>query len=182
MIVSGLPNVVNVADVTEKDYLHEQHWGGSYQPLTPLLDQQKGRLGMNLSRLPPGRAGCPAHTHALEDEVFYILSGRGLFRYGDQVMEIGPGDCISCPAGSGIAHQFANPFVEDMVYLAAGRNDPNEVCHYPDSGKLLVRSLGKVGRLQEAAYHDGEDGLPAIFAMAGYEMDEKTGNQAPDTL
>ncbi|UTH72888.1 cupin domain-containing protein [Chromobacterium sp. IIBBL 290-4] len=158
-------NVVNIHDAPSKDYQEGQHWGGSYQPLTPVLDQQKGRLGVNLTRLPPGRAGCPFHSHALEDEVFYILSGRGLFRYGDKICEVGPGDCLSCPAGSGVAHQLANPFDEDLVYLGMGRNDPNEVCHYPDSGKVLVRSLGQVGYLEKAAYMDGEAELPKIFSM-----------------
>ena len=109
------PLVVNAADVPETVQMDDAHWGSAYKPLTPALDalgQQGGgaRLGMNLSRVPPGRSGCPFHAHAREDEVFYVISGRGLFRHGDTVREIGPGDCISCPAGTGTAHQIANPF------------------------------------------------------------------------
>jgi uncharacterized cupin superfamily protein len=34
-----------------------------------------GRLGVNHSRLPPGRSMCPFHYHQREDEVFFVLSG-----------------------------------------------------------------------------------------------------------
>ena len=94
-----------------------------------------------------------------------MLSGRGILRYGDELYEIGPGDCISCPADSGKAHQLANPYEEDLVYLGIGHNDPHEVCVYPDSGKVLVRGLKTVGFLREAPYQEGEPDLPRIFEL-----------------
>ena len=39
------------------------------------------------------------------------------------------------------------------------------VCTYPDSDKVLVRSLGAVGRLTETAYTDGEDGRPRVLEL-----------------
>jgi uncharacterized cupin superfamily protein len=165
--------VVQQADVPEIVQMDDAHWGQAYKPLTPALDalgqQEKKlrpRLGMNLARVPPGRSGCPFHAHAREDEVFYVLAGRGLFRYGDEVLEIGPGDCISCPAGTGVAHQLANPFDEDLVYLGAGLNDGHEVCTYPDSGKVMVRSLGQIGRFEGADYMDGEARRPVLLDLA----------------
>src|SRR5688572_13867263 len=142
-------HIVNVDEIKEIEHLDGEHWGGAYKPLTPLLDAKGGSLGVNLSRLPPGRTTCPFHYHQLEDEVFFILSGRGVLRYGDEVRAIRAGDCISCPAGSKVAHQICNPFDEDLVYLGIGPNDPNEVVVYPDSGKVMVRSLGRVGFLEK---------------------------------
>jgi uncharacterized cupin superfamily protein len=159
--------VINVDSVEEVVQLEGAHWGGGFKPLTPALDALRGRLGANVSRVPPGRTGCPFHAHAREDEVFFVLSGRGVLRYGDQLHELRAGDCISCPAGSGVAHQIANPFDEDLVYLGVGLNDPHEVCTYPDSGKVLVRSLKTVGRLTKTEYMDGEAGTPRIFELAG---------------
>lgn len=166
------PLVVNQADVPEIVQMDDAHWGCAFKPLTPALDalgeqekRQRPRLGMNLSRVPPGRSGCPFHAHAREDEVFYVLSGRGLFRYGDEVLEIGPGDCISCPAGTGIAHQIANPFDEDLVFLGAGLNDGHEVCTYPDSGKVMVRSLQKIGLFEGTEYMHGEGPRPRLLDM-----------------
>lgn len=163
------PLVVNVADVPETAQLDDAHWGSAFKPLTPALDalgkQGGARLGMNLSRVPPGHSGCPFHAHAREDEIFYVLSGRGLFRYGDTVREIGPGDCIACPAGTSTAHQIANPYGEDLVYLGVGMNDPHEVCTYPDSGKVMVRSLKRVGVFEATDYMHGEAARPRLLDM-----------------
>jgi uncharacterized cupin superfamily protein len=159
-------NTVNVADVNEQEYFSGEHWGHAYKPLTPALDAQgSGRLGLNQVRLPPGRTACPFHYHQREDEAFFVLSGRGMLRYGDALREIGPGDCISCPAGTGVAHQIANPFDEDLVYLAIGLNDPHEVCGYPDTGKIMVRSLGRVGYFEKTEYMAGEPDRPKIFQL-----------------
>jgi uncharacterized cupin superfamily protein len=130
------------------------------------MQPRGGRLGVNQSRLPPGRATCPIHYHQLEDEAFFVLSGRGVLRYGDDVRELRPGDCVSCPAGTKIAHQIANPFEDDLVYLAIGLNEPNEICVYPDTGKVMVRALEKVGFLQTAAYMEEEAVRPRIFDLA----------------
>jgi uncharacterized cupin superfamily protein len=166
------PLVVNQAEIAEIVQMDDAHWGCAFKPLTPALDalgeQEKrlrARLGMNLSRVPPGRSGCPLHAHAREDEVFYVLSGRGLFRYGDEVLEIGPGDCISCPAGTGIAHQFANPYDTDLIYLGVGVNDGHEVCTYPDSGKVMVRSLQRIGHFEGTDYMQGEGSRPKLLDM-----------------
>ena len=119
-----------------------------------------GRLGMNARRVPPGHSACPAHTHLMADEIFVVLEGRGLFRYGDRVHEIGPGDCISCPADTGIAHQIANPATPDgtgdLVYLAIGAEPPADVCTYPDNGQIVIDALDRRGFLREAGYYEGQ--------------------------
>lgn len=169
-------NVVNVDEAEEHWHLSGAHWGGSYKVLTPWMEGRGNTLGVNLTRLPPGRALCPFHSHQIEDEIFYILSGRGVLRYGETISPIGPGDCISCPAGTGTAHQIANTGTEDMLYLAIGRNDPNEVCVYPDSGKVMVRALKQIGVLRKTAYDEGEAELPPIFGLAEAQ---RTGDDTP---
>jgi uncharacterized cupin superfamily protein len=157
------PQVVNVAEATEEAHFDGAHWGHEWKVLTPSMG--KGHLGVNQTRLPPGRVAVPFHAHQRDDEVFFVLSGRGVLRYGDTLRDIGPGDCIACPARTGIAHQIANPFDEDLVYLAIGTNDPDEVCTYPDTGKVLVRSLSRVGRLEAAPYMHGEPDAPRILEL-----------------
>lgn len=169
------PRVVNVDDVEEITRTSGDHWGASFKPLTPAMRPQGGRLGVNQMRLEPGRAGVPFHLHHREDEVFFVLSGRGVLRYGDEINELRPGDCVSCPAGTGVAHQLANPFDEDFVYLAIGPFDPHEVCEYPDSGKVLVRALRRVGLLEEREYMSGEPDVPKIFAL--YDGQAKPPNE-----
>lgn len=158
------PTVVNVDEVEPIERLVGARYGGRYRPLTPSMRPRGGKLGVNHNTLPPGRVMVPFHAHRREDEVFYVLSGRGVLRYGDRPLrELRAGDCVSCPAGTGMAHQIANPYDEDLVYLAIGAYDPDEVCTYPDSGKVFVRSLGSAGRLEKTAYMDGEPDEPKIF-------------------
>jgi uncharacterized cupin superfamily protein len=162
---AAMENVVNAADVAEEIWQNGPFWEQHFKPLTPALQPRMGRLGMNLTRVPPGKTSCPFHTHAIADEIFYVLSGRGVFRYGETLREVKAGDSISCPAHSGIAHQLANPFDEDFVFLAIGMNDQNEVCTYPDSGKVMLDALDQVGFLQAADYLAGEPEVPKIFGM-----------------
>lgn len=156
--------VLNVADAEEHVML-QGRWGHAYRVMTPEMRARGGNLGVSHNRLPPGFAASPFHFHIREDEVFYILSGRGVLRYGDQLRDVVAGDCISCPAGTGIAHQLANPYDEDLVYLAIGPHDPHEVCGYPDSGKVLVRALGQVGLLEKTPYMQGEPDVPRVFDL-----------------
>jgi len=160
------PNVVNLSEAPEIERMLGEHWGAAFKVLTPSMRPRGGSLGINHMRVPSGRTTCPFHAHSREDEAFFVISGRGVLRYGEDIQEIGPGDCISCPAGTGVSHQIANPFEDDLVYLAIGTHDPDEVCVYPDSGKLMVRSLKQVGRLEETEYFAGEDDRPPIFDLA----------------
>lgn len=156
--------VINAADAPDEGG-GEGPWGSTWRVLTPSMRERGGALGVAQNRLKKGQTGCPFHHHLREDEVFFVQSGRGVLRYGDTLYDIGPGDCISCPAGTGVAHQIANPYDEDLVYLAIGPRDPHEVCGYPDSGKVYVRGLGKVGFLQEADYMAEEPESPRIFEL-----------------
>ena len=78
----------------------------------------------------PGRSRLRSHWHAREDEIFYVLEGTGTLRYGEDLVPLSPGDCVSCPAGTKVAHQIANTGATDLLYLAIGPNDPHEVCGY----------------------------------------------------
>lgn len=82
---------------------------------------------------------------------------------------------MSCPAGTKVAHQIANPFDVDLTYLAIGPHDPNEVVVYPDSNKLMVRSLGLGGVLNEATYFEGEPSPPTGFDAHDRAVRERNG-------
>ena len=53
----------------------------------------------------PG-GGPPPHTHAREDETFYVLEGAVDFRLGDERVTAGPGDFVNVPRGR--VHNFHN--------------------------------------------------------------------------
>jgi uncharacterized cupin superfamily protein len=160
------PTIVNMHTTLEVAAEVPAAWTNFQRALTPAMKAAgpgrfgMGRLGMNARRVPPGHSACPAHTHLMADEIFVVLEGQGLFRYGDRVYEISPGDCISCPADTGIAHQIANPVTPggtgDLVYLAIGAEPPGDVCTYPDSGALVIDGLARHGFLREADYYEGQ--------------------------
>ena len=171
-----MPNVINVDEVPDEIESAPEGWVSFNKALTPALPRM-GHLGMNLARVPPGQSACPFHAHQIEDEIFFVVSGRGVFRYGDRVTELRPGDAVSCPAGTGMAHQIANPFEADLVYLAIGMNDPNEVAIYPDSGQVLVRSLKRRGFLEPADCFEGQPSPSPIMTMRAEPRSSIGGDQ-----
>jgi uncharacterized cupin superfamily protein len=139
--------------------------GQDHRLLTPFMTANGGAVTMNVSRLPPQRIGCPFHFHMLDDELFFVLSGTGMLRYGEEIFPIRPGDAISCPAGTKVAHQIVNTGSEDLVYLGIGADSRNEVAVYPDSGKVMVRALKTVGILSKTEYMTGEPDRPLILDL-----------------
>lgn len=52
------------------------------------------RSGLRRVRVDAGRRATPAHGHAVEEELVYVLDGAGLSWQGGETFEIGPGDFI----------------------------------------------------------------------------------------
>src|SRR3954469_19967948 len=65
--------------------------------------------------LAPRALGAPTHTHEVEDEYSYVLSGRLGVEIGDRVGEAGPGDFVVKPRG--IPHAFWNAGDELVVFI-----------------------------------------------------------------
>lgn len=63
---------------------------------------------------PPGGQTI-VHAHDQGDEFFYVVSGRGRARLGNDYEEIGPGDAILVSPGQ--THQVANPFDDDLKVI-----------------------------------------------------------------
>jgi len=116
--------------------------------------------GLNHVVLPSGGKGAPAHCHSLQEELFVVLDGGGvleLFSGGDQSPEehpLRPGDVVSRPAGTGVAHAFS-PGADGLTYLAYGTREPNDMCFYPESGRVSLRGLGIALRSPEIDYLPG---------------------------
>jgi len=52
------------------------------------------KSGLRRVRVDPGKRATPAHGHAVEEELVYVLDGAGLSWQGGETFEIGPGDFI----------------------------------------------------------------------------------------
>lgn len=64
------------------------------------------------------KPGCSMgyHKHEGNGEVYYILSGEGLYNDNGELKKIGAGDITWCPDGS--AHGLENTGSVDLVFMA----------------------------------------------------------------
>lgn len=124
--------------------------------------RKRGPFDVEVVRVRPGKAICPYHSHSAQWEYYQVLSGRGAVRHAGGTAPIEEGDCFLFPPDE--PHQILNdqdpaaPAAGDLVVLVVADNPIGESCHYPDSGKWLVRSPER--RLIRSApldYNDGEE-------------------------
>jgi uncharacterized cupin superfamily protein len=121
------------------------------------------KLGYNLTVVPPGKRAFPYHSHLANEEMFFVIEGRGEIRIGGMTQPIRKGDVIACPPGDrDTAHQIVNTGDEELMYLAISTRISPEVCEYPDSDKYAVLA-------QTAA---GADGKPGMFRVIGRPSDK----------
>ncbi len=94
-------------------------------------------LGYSYDVVQPGKVSCPFHSHRAEEEMFFIVRGEGLLRYGAETRKVRAGDFICCPTGGPeTAHQLVNDSDAELAYISVSTMMPAEVCEYPDSGKV----------------------------------------------
>jgi mannose-6-phosphate isomerase-like protein (cupin superfamily) len=55
------------------------------------------------------------HTHATEDQLYYVLEGEGYVRLGDEEFALRPGIAVTIPPG--VAHGVRNPSDVPLRYL-----------------------------------------------------------------
>jgi uncharacterized cupin superfamily protein len=149
-------NVVNVDDVepVERDL---ETIGRRLRDLGDAAGSQ--RTGLRLSEVFPGKLNAPPHCHSAEEELFVVLEGDGvllLWEDGEPTEHpVRAGSVVARPAGTGVAHAFRGGD-DGMTLLMYGNRDPNDICFYPRSGKVMLRGVGVVARLEQLDYWDGE--------------------------
>jgi mannose-6-phosphate isomerase-like protein (cupin superfamily) len=85
------------------------------------------------ARLPAGAATTP-HFHPRTEEIYYILTGRGLMQIGDEGRSVGPGDAIAIPPG--VRHQITNTGSTVLKFLCCCAPG------YEHDDTVLVESAG----------------------------------------
>lgn len=122
-----------------------------YRPLSHLVGLE--RVGFHMVRLAPGKDANEYHTHRVEEEFFYILSGRGVALIDGKEYEIGPGDFMGFTTPS-VPHLITNNSEQDLVYLVGGERRPFEFAEYPRLQKFLVRHGGQAWFVESAAFEE----------------------------
>ena len=88
--------------------------GSEIRPLIDRTTAPVNQCSLAEETLPPGRSVTPHHHQVLE-EVYYLLSGSGRMRVGDEEREVGAGDAIYIPRGT--PHTLSNTGAEPIRLL-----------------------------------------------------------------
>ncbi len=162
--------IINVKDAKTMEGGNGDHFAYRFTDLSRAVGSQA--LGANITRVPPGKTAFPFHHHHGNEEHFFVLSGTGTLRSGDELHPVVPEDYIVCLSGGAeTAHQLINTGGEDLVYLAISTQNVPEVVGYPDSGKTGVRTDAANRFLvpdsaQSSDYWAGEDGARVAEIVA----------------
>ena len=89
-------------------------------------------MGATLWELRPGAPGGRLHMHYGAEEIFFVLSGRPVFRNLEGEEELAPGDYVFCPEGRAGLHTFRNPHDEAVRLLAISAGSFPDVVAYPE--------------------------------------------------
>jgi len=111
--------------------------------------------------IPPGKSNFPYHYHTANEEVFYIISGKGILETEHGKREIKTGDVVVCPTGKNGAHRITNlSEAEDLIYIDIDTNNSPEVAFYPHVNKVGFRADGGIWEVLDSdakrGYYEGE--------------------------
>lgn len=125
------------------------------EPLSTDL-MQRHPFDVEILRIPPGKTPYPYHSHSAQWEFYHVISGRGQVRDEEGITPIETGDAFLFKPGE--PHQLINNSDADLILYVIADNPIGESCHYPDSGKWLVRSPERrLIRSEPLEYYDGEE-------------------------
>jgi uncharacterized cupin superfamily protein len=99
---------------------------------------EDARLGATLYELAPGAPEDRIHMHYGAEEMFFVLSGRPVFRNKNSKETLAPGDFVFCPEGRAGLHVFSNPGDERAEILAISAGSFPDVVAYPEHGYAWV--------------------------------------------
>lgn len=161
------PTIVNVDDVAPSE-----REGATVGRVARDLGRAAGSLktGLTLYDVAPGKLMNPPHCHSEEEEIFVVLDGDGTldvwahpraasqsgWPHEHERHAVRAGSVVASPAGSGRPLSF-EAGAAGMRVLAFGMRRPGDVCFYPRSGKVSLRGVGVIGRIEQVPYWEGED-------------------------
>ena len=146
--------IINIDDVQLESHQHGDKFAAADAGVATQIGGQL--LGYSVTVVPPGKRAWPFHNHHINEEMFFIIEGRGTVRIGPDEFPVRQGDLIACPpGGADTAHQIINTSDAPLRYLSVSTKLPGELVEYPDSGKVMVYAGP---RTAPTYYHRGRPG------------------------
>ena len=103
---------------------------------------EEGKLSVCFYVLEPGKENYPYHYHSSNEEVFYIISGKGTLKTHKGDIEIKEGDVIIFPPNERGAHKIINTSESQLVYLDIDTVSSAELIFYPENEKIMAMAKG----------------------------------------
>ncbi len=128
--------VINLDKLQYTEFGKGNQFDAQRAPVSTQIGARK--LGYAVVRLKPGKRAWPYHSHHVNEEMFYVLQGKGTLRHADEEYPIRAGDFICSPADPQQPHQIINTSDQELSYIALSTKEPTDVFLYPDSGKYGV--------------------------------------------
>jgi quercetin dioxygenase-like cupin family protein len=137
-------------------------FGGDRCTVKAGVDTTGRGLGLVEAEVPPGN-GPPMHTHAHEDEGFYILSGQLEVAADDEVVDATAGTFIWLPKG--VPHRFHNPTDEisrmlllfspagfERLFLEVGQPVTGDTPPPPPDEETFAAEMARASQIAEGKY------------------------------
>jgi uncharacterized cupin superfamily protein len=157
--------VVGIAHLDDAPF-HEHELGHLRSRWTMVGDAAGcEKAGVRRIQVPAGGWSTPAHEHGLDEEIFYVLGGRGVSWQAGEAAEVRAGDCIVYLASGGEHTLHA---LEPLDVLAFGERHEDESVGFPRLGLSLVgnRAVESLPYLIDGApiqfVRESELGPPAL--------------------
>jgi len=148
-------NRINLDEIPWKAFGGPPGYEWHNKDIDPLVGAR--HLGYRLIRLPPGQSSYPLHFHHVAEELFYVTQGQCTLLGPRGETALRSGDFVAFPPGPRGAHKLRNDSAADCTVLALATTAPNDLVEYPDSDKVLTKTLPGIFRKGDAVgYWEGE--------------------------
>lgn len=162
--------IVSPADVTETTHTYP----ASDEPMAPsrAIGRAAGlvRIGLHLTRMPPGTRTSFPHAESDEEEFVLVLSGEVDAWIDGTLHRVRAGDLVAFPAGTGITHTFINDGPGEATLLVGGEaaKASNRIIYPLHPGRRPQLKAGEWWDDAPAAPLGEHDGMPAaVRARSG---------------
>ncbi|HSE35847.1 MAG TPA: cupin domain-containing protein [Blastocatellia bacterium] len=88
--------------------------GSEIRPLIDRTTSAVTQCSLAEEKLPPGCVVTPHHHREIE-EIYYLVSGRGVMTVGDEMREVSAGDAVYVPRG--LRHTLRNTGSEPILLI-----------------------------------------------------------------
>jgi mannose-6-phosphate isomerase-like protein (cupin superfamily) len=121
------PTIRNLADLP----LHEGREGRLAWAARDMRDMGSDKLVLAQDEMPPDTHNTDLHFHSAREEAWYVRSGSGIARLGEEGHPLRPGSFWLAHENTGVGHRVeAGP--EGMRLVTMGDLIPGDVCVYPE--------------------------------------------------